>query len=130
MASKVNTKFLVTLAVAFIAAVGIIAGLYVLQMRNSVERNVRRGNEALAEGKLAAAKDFFGRVVDKDPGNVECLEKVRTILLQLQPQTPLEANTYYREYVGTLRQLAARSQNDAKAHENLLRELYSAARQF
>src|SRR5262245_26357066 len=130
MASKVNTKFLLTLSVAVATVVGALVVLCVLNVRNSVERNKRRGDEALAEGNLQGAKDFYGRVVDKEPGNLEYLEKVRAIVLQQRPQTPLEASTFYREYISALRQIAQRSQNNAEAYEALMRELYASTRQF
>ncbi len=71
MASRVNTRFLLILAVALMAGGGIVGGLWFLQMRADATRNVRAGDEFMAQGEFKKAWKYYGRAVDKQPANLE-----------------------------------------------------------
>ncbi len=55
MASRVNTRFILILVVSVVAALGIVGGLWALQMRGDATRNIRAGDEYLAQGEFKKA---------------------------------------------------------------------------
>jgi len=129
MASKVNTKFVAILAVAVLAAAGIIGFLYVLSVRGDAGRVFKIGEDAFVAGDFKKARDYFGRAVYKDPGNPLYLEKLEAATRQIVPDTADEAMLLYsRDLMGIYRHAARHRTSDPQAHLRLLQELLTAAR--
>src|SRR5262245_1421417 len=99
MASRINTKFLLILLIAMCVGGGIIASAWYLNVRHSATRNVARGDEAFAAGDMKKAYDYYGRAIDKKPGDMKILAKLESALLQIRPKTNDEAGERYAAYI-------------------------------
>lgn len=130
MASRVNTRFLLILAVALMAGGGIVGGLWFLQMRADATRNVRAGDEFMAQGEFKKAWKYYGRAVDKQPANLEYVDMLHDALLRITPQTSGEAGELYTAHLGVLAHRVRYYPLDAEAHLTLLEELHRFARSF
>lgn len=128
MASKVNTKFVTFLVLAVCAAAMLIGGLYVLNVRTNAKRNIRLGQEALTAGDLRKARDYFGRAVSKEPGNLEYLAKVEEVTVQIRPRTADEARELYNSWLSLLHHAARHDSANPQRHLRLLQELCTIAR--
>ena len=56
MATRINTKFVLILATSVLTAVGIVGGLWVLQIRSDTGRNIKNGDALMVQGRDL---DFF-----------------------------------------------------------------------
>ncbi|MCH6552487.1 MAG: hypothetical protein IH804_10850, partial [Planctomycetes bacterium] len=130
MASRVNTRFVLILAGFVVVALGIVGGLWGLQMRGDATRNIRTGDEYLAQGDFKKARSHYGRAVSKEPTNVEYVAKMEAALLQIRPQTTDEARELYRERLGILRHRVRYNPTDPQPHLALIEELVGIARLF
>lgn len=128
MASKVNKKFLIFLLIAVAAGTVLIGGLYVMNVRGSVARNVRLGDEAMAKQDYRAARDHYGRAVNKQPGDLSYLAKLEDATLRIVPKSSSEAAELYRGYLGILSHAARYNSADPQTHKRLLKELTTTAR--
>lgn len=125
MASKVNTKFVVTLGAALVAVFVVITGLAYVVLNKTGATHARKGDALLAEGKFEEAAKAFGRAVGHERGNVEWLEKWRDALTKWTPATEQEYLEAYRNhYLGILRQLATVQDTNASAQRNMLEALF------
>ena len=104
MASRVNTKFLLILAVCTIFVVGVLGGLFYLQYRGDAERHIRRGDELMAAGDYRAAYRAYGRAVSKNRSSKEYLAKMTDALLQVEPDNRDDASSLYGTRIGALQQ--------------------------
>src|SRR5688500_3439884 len=116
MASKVNTKFVLSLFIILALASASIAGLYGLQVRGSAARHAARGEEAYAAGDLRRAYDAYGGAVSKEPGNLQYVGRLEEILRQRRPQTAAEAHELYISLVSILKHNARHHPGDAEHH--------------
>ncbi|MHC4128778.1 MAG: hypothetical protein ACYSUA_11535, partial [Planctomycetota bacterium] len=144
MATRVNTRFVLILVVTLLAAVGIVGGLWFLQMRGDTTRNIRAGDERMAEGEQAlaggdvvASQGFFekalrqyGRAAHKEPEALSHLDKIETALQRIRPTAQSRANELYGLHLEVLRRKARYQRRDPEAHLNFLTELHGLARQF
>ncbi|MHC4446501.1 MAG: tetratricopeptide repeat protein, partial [Planctomycetota bacterium] len=128
MASRVNTRFLLILAVALMAGGGIVGGLWFLQMRADATRNIRAGDEFMAQGDFEKAWQHYGRAVSKQPANLEYVDMLHEALLRITPQTSGEAAELYMAHIETLGHRVRYYPLDAEAHLDLLEELHRFAR--
>ena len=128
MASKVNSKFVLFLVLSIGVAAMIIGGLLVLNMRGNAQRSFRLAAEAEQAGDMKRARDYYGRAVHKEPGNLEYLACLERVILQLEPKTANEATDMYREWVGVLNHAARHDSQNVNAQLRLINELFNAAR--
>ena len=128
MPSKVNTKFVIFLVVAVCIAGGLIGGLYMLNVSGKAKRNVRLGDEAAAAGDYVKARDYYGRAVYREPGNLEYLEKLEQVTVKIQPRTSDEARDLYSGWLGILNQGVRQDSRNPERHLRLIRELHATAR--
>lgn len=82
MASKVNTKFIITLGIAIAIGFTAVAYFAVEGIRKSGEDYIQLGDEAMSKGQFKEAIDLYGKAVFKDQRNgpwirkwVEAMEK-------------------------------------------------------
>ncbi|MHC5002620.1 MAG: tetratricopeptide repeat protein [Planctomycetota bacterium] len=128
MASRVNTKFLLILAVCTIFVVGLVGGLFYLQYRGDAERHIRRGDELMQAGEFREAHSAYGRAVSKNRSSLEYLEKFTDALLQIEPRNTDDAKDLYAKRLGALQQAVRYHGDEAAPHIALLEELLLAAR--
>ncbi|MCA9290276.1 MAG: tetratricopeptide repeat protein [Phycisphaerales bacterium] len=128
MAARVNTRFIVILASVLALLVVAVGGMWYIQRRADTQRHIVAGDELMAAGAYRDAADRYGRAVSKQPGNVHYLEKMKSAVEQIVPQTPQDALTQYDRLLQLLERLATFRPEDAQAHLLYLDELYAAAR--
>ncbi|MGD9693684.1 MAG: tetratricopeptide repeat protein [Phycisphaerales bacterium] len=125
MASKVNTKFVVTLGAVLVAAFVGVTGLAYVVLNQTGETHANRGDKLFQEGKYEEAAKSYARAVGHERGNVEWLRKWREALVHWVPPTEQEYNEAYRvHYMGILRQLATVQDTNPDAQRDLLQALY------
>ncbi|MCA9295660.1 MAG: tetratricopeptide repeat protein, partial [Phycisphaerales bacterium] len=125
---RVNIRFLLLLTAIIIGVVGIGGFLFALNYMNDAGRNIVQGDTYFEKGELRKALDYYGRAINKDPGNGEYLKKLEKTLLMIQPETLSEANELYGMYIGILRRGPDQEPRDADGHLRLLAELQKNAR--
>lgn len=129
MVSNVNKNFVVLLVTGIIALVGVVGGFATYTFFRSGERNIGRGDAAMAAGDYKGAHTFYSRAVSRDRSRVEWLEKWRGALVKWVPQNEVEYRQAYSSYyLGCLRSLALAQSRDPKAQEAFLIELDSYMR--
>ncbi len=107
MASRVNMKLVVALVVGLAAIGGGAIGLYALVLNKTPEDNVRAGDEAMVNGEYGLAKRMYSRAVNKEPNNVEWLEKWRAAIEAWKPASETEFdNEFGMAFMPMLRGLA------------------------
>ncbi len=136
MASKVNVKFVVTLAVGALVVFGGMAAAAYYLLQNSATDLITKGDQALAAAeKLAGspgakpeevneafrkAADIYSRGVHKERTNVEYLRKWEGALLKYAPETRVTFDKVYMDYFNLLRQKATMMRTDVAAHRQFL----------
>ncbi len=130
MATRINTKFILILTAIVFAAVGIVGGLWVLQLRGDTSRHIRGGDALMAEGEYERALKEYGRAVSKEPAELSHLAKVEQALLSIRPASQDLANEYDSMRISILRHRVRYRPTDPDAHMALVTELYRIARWF
>jgi tetratricopeptide (TPR) repeat protein len=136
MASKVNVKFVVTLAVGALVVFGGMAAAAYYLLQNSAADLIAKGDQALASAeKLAGtpgakpeevseafrkAADIYSRGVHKERTNVEYLRKWEGALTKYAPETRVTFDKVYMDYFNLLRQKATMMRTDVAAHRQFL----------
>jgi tetratricopeptide (TPR) repeat protein len=95
MASRVNTKLVVVLVVGVVAVCAGGIGLYAFVLNRGPEDNVREGDKAMAAGEPGIARRMYGRAVNKNPNNVEWLNKWRGAIEAWRPETETAFNNEF-----------------------------------
>lgn len=125
MASKVNTKFVVTLGAGLVAVFVVITGLAYFVLNQTGETHARRGDKLMAEGNFEEAAKAYGRAVGHERGNVVWLEKWRDALTKWTPETEQAYLEAYRDhYLSIIRQLATVQDTSPAAQEQMLKALF------
>lgn len=107
MASRVNIKFAIALAAGvFIVGAAAIAIAFIA-INKTGEEYVERGDAALARGDIQLAADNYEDAVGHDRTRIDWLEKWRSTLIQLTPETQSEyERSFSKHYLGILEQMA------------------------
>ncbi|UCD74965.1 MAG: tetratricopeptide repeat protein [Phycisphaerales bacterium] len=138
MATRINTKVVMIVLIAVVAAAGILGGLLFLQMRGSAERFVRlaaekkqsalesrdEGDMVAYGDKLRKAKDLYARAVLNDPANTQNLRLMEETLLEIRPYTQDEARELYGQWLSTMAHEITHNPADPELHLRFLREAY------
>jgi tetratricopeptide (TPR) repeat protein len=144
MATRVNTRFVLILAVTLFAAAGIVGGLWVLQIRSDTTRHIKAGDALMVRARTATesgdieggqaiyeqALKQYGRAVTKEPSELSHLRKLETVLASLRPTTQDRASELDAMRMEVLRHQVRYRRQDPEAHMNLITELHRLARQF
>ncbi len=128
MASRLNTKFALTLAGVTITAVVVVAGLGLLAYKANTTRHIKAGDRLMASGDYDSALKEYGRAVAKEPSELSHLWKFEQALLSIRPKSQEHARQYYGQLTGVLRHELRYRPFDAKVHIELLEELRDTAR--
>lgn len=129
MATKVNYRLLTIIGLLVLIAAVIGGGMLYLRMRGNVERNLRTANEYYEAQEWKKAAGYYGRVLSKQPGNNEAIDKLLVVRQKQVPDTPEQARSMYMQYITLLKQAAFHAsldQQKQKASE-VLEEHYQAA---
>ncbi|MBG83323.1 MAG: hypothetical protein CMJ40_02120 [Phycisphaerae bacterium] len=127
--ARVNYRMLTIIGLLVFMGVAIIGGLLFLRLKGNVDRNLRTANEYYEAGDLKKAAGYYGRVLNKQPGNVEATNKLLEVWAQRYPETPQQASEMYQRYLQLLQQAALHApmgEEEAKA-ATVLEEHYRAA---
>ncbi len=128
MASRVNTKLVVVLVVGVVAVCAVGIGLYSFVLNRGPEDNVREGDKAMAAGEPGIARSMYGRAVNKDPHNVEWLNKWRGAIEAWRPETETAFNNEFSAaWIPLLRALAYAQPENLDASDEYLNLLYRLA---
>lgn len=87
MAARLNTRLIALAALAVVVVVAIVGAFAVLRYRADATRNVRQGDEFMAAGEYSKALSAYGRAVNKQPSNLQYLEKGMEALRKVTPET-------------------------------------------
>ena len=128
MASRLNTKFALTLAAISLAAVVVLGGLGLLAYRANTTRHIKAGDQLMAKGDYEEAFKAYGRAVAKEKSDLSHLRKFEQALLHIRPRTQEQAEQYYGQYLGVFHHKLRYRPFDADVHLALLEELDSRAR--
>ena len=127
--ARVNYRMLTIVGLLVVIGLGIIGGLLFLRLKGNVDRNLRTANEYFQAGDMKKAAGYFGRVLKKQPGNLEATNKLMEVWSQTYPDTPQQANEMYRQYLQLLQQASLHSQfgEEEATASRVLEEHYRAA---
>lgn len=135
MAAKVNTKFVIILAVGTVAVFGAVYFAYSKLVENTPERLVAAGDAQLksaeqlrtsgdekkAEEAVVKAIVFYSKAVNKEQTNVELLKKWDSALREYAPTDKgVYEKTFNTDYIMIRRQTAILLRTDVAAHRAFL----------
>lgn len=105
MATKINRKFVLVVTGFAVAAALLLGGvIFVYQVYvKDAERNIVKGDELMAEGKLREAYGSYGRAVSKKPGEIRYVEKMEEALRKIVADTNTAAREDYGQLLGIMR---------------------------
>ncbi|MEE2907703.1 MAG: tetratricopeptide repeat protein [Planctomycetota bacterium] len=106
MATKVNFRLLTIIGLLVLIALVIVGGLLFLRLRGNVERNLRTANEYYEVQDWKKARGYYGRVLNKQPGNNEAITKLLDVWTRQVPETTEEARELYQRYLLLMNQAA------------------------
>jgi tetratricopeptide (TPR) repeat protein len=113
MATRVNTKFVVTLTVVLLVACAGVVGAFAFLLYNTASDLARMGDKQMALAKYKEAGDLYAKAVNKEPTNSEFLSKWIESLRKQTPQTQPRYMEGYRNFGNAMRQLAAVKRDEA-----------------
>lgn len=116
MASRVNTKFVVTLLVVLVLVFAAVGGVGILLFRHSASDRIAAGDKRFAEGKYRDAMTLYAKGVNKEPTNVEYVRKWQKAIAAYIPENRLVYEENYRALILTCRQIATLLKTDVAAH--------------
>jgi tetratricopeptide (TPR) repeat protein len=130
MATRVNTKFVLGLCIVLLLLVGGVVGVWFVIESRSADRYIRLAEDAQSNGDLVKATAFYGRAVYRRPSDLDLIDRFSEKLLVAEIDSQVKAQNYLRDYIGSKRQAAERSNNDPRRLEDYYETLYRLARRF
>ncbi len=121
MASKVNTKFVLILAMVMISLFAGVAAIGIFVIQKSGSDYIRLGDAKAAENDWKRAQEFYSKAVYKEQGNVDYLKKWRDALRKWTPETQTQLDDAYgNKYLNCLRSIGVAAKTDLPSwHEYL-----------
>ncbi len=128
MAARVNVKFAVALAAGIVLIGGAAITIAYVALNKTGDEYVDRGDAALAAGDIESAAESYERAVGHDRTRLDWLEKWRSTLIQLTPETMVDyERSYNRHYLGILEQMAVLEPFNAERQRDLLEAQFNRA---
>jgi len=124
MTTKVNTRFVLTLAVVLVVLAGLVGFLGWQALTKSGEDYIKLGDAKAAEGDWDAAREAYAKAVNHDQTRVEWIEKWDDALLRTRPESVTEYLDRYNEHQQILRSLAAIEESNPQRYIDALDEQY------
>lgn len=126
MASRVNTKFVILLAVVLVGLAGAVTGVGYFSLRHSGESLIKDGDAFMAAGETEKAISAYGRAVSKDQKNVAWIRKWLGALESSTPATRVKyLDQYQSQFMLALRGLARADSGNLEAQRRLADEGYN-----
>jgi len=119
MASNVNKKFVVLLAVGTLVLVGLAALLLSFGIPSARE-HAQAGDALMAKGEAVKAADRYAKAVSKESNNVEYIGKWIKAMSSITPVGRQEYTDRFRELVGAMNRVAEVKRTDLSAHRAIL----------
>jgi len=124
MAKKVNTRFVIGLAVAITALAAGVGFVGWKAITKSGDDYIKLGDARTAEGDYEEAAKMYARAVNHEQTNVAWIEKWDDALRQTTPESVTVYLDRYKQHQDILRSLAAIEITNPKRYEDSLQETY------
>ena len=125
--TKANKKLMSVLGFSTaVLALGVGAAWFFLEYRGA-QRNIRIGNELVAEGNYRDAAKQYGRAIRKEGSNLAYVKKWRDTLLLITPPTLTEARAFYKQYLSSIQHEARYSPRDIEPQLRIVEEMFHDA---
>src|SRR5215470_10233345 len=117
MAARVNSRFVVILAIVLSVAFALVALVGLRMIRKSSEQLAALGDQQMSAGHYKEAALLYSKAVNKDQQNPEVLRKWISALEKMAPEQVQEyQDVYNRSYITAIRALADLLKTDLAAH--------------
>jgi tetratricopeptide (TPR) repeat protein len=103
--SKVNRKLVIVVggfSAAAVLLLGAVLAVNQFWLKNAA-RNIKAGDELMAQGQYRQAFGMYGRAASKEPAVIAHIAKMEEALLKVVPTSPQQAADDYRTFVGLKR---------------------------
>jgi tetratricopeptide (TPR) repeat protein len=103
--SKVNRKLVIVVggfSAAAVLLLGAVLAVNQFWLKNAA-RNIKAGDELMAQGQYRQAYGMYGRAASKEPAVVSHIAKMEEALLKVVPTSPQQAADDYRTFVNLKR---------------------------
>ncbi|MFM8731765.1 MAG: hypothetical protein ACKOGJ_04460, partial [Phycisphaerales bacterium] len=103
--SKVNRKLVIVVggfSAAAVLLLGAVLAVNQFWLKNAA-RNIKAGDELMAQGQYRQAFGMYGRAASKEPAVLSHVEKMEQALLKVVPTSAQQAADDYRTFVGLKR---------------------------
>jgi tetratricopeptide (TPR) repeat protein len=97
MAGRVNTKFVVILAIALVVLVGGVAGLWAFVARTDPQLQILRGDEFAEAGNWNKAVEYYGKALRNKRDDVDLILKYTNGVSRLTTTTAIDARRYIEQ---------------------------------
>ncbi|MDP7005290.1 MAG: tetratricopeptide repeat protein [Phycisphaerales bacterium] len=125
--AKANTRLIKIIGASMVVLIIGFTGVWYATVYKSAQRNVSAGDENMAAGEFNSARKQYGKAVNKEPSNIEFVNKLQNAILSITPSTPDEATVYYRDYIGTLVHEARYKPLDIDVQLKIVEETFKSA---
>ena len=122
-----NIKLLLILSIIGMSVVGGLAGAYVFLVLRSASTIYAKGVELEQAGELRSARRTYGRVLGKEPRELEYLTALQRVILLTSPNSSVEANEFYNAWLGSLKWGAENHPDLPERSQVLVRTIFADA---
>ncbi len=128
MASRINTKFVVLLIVAFVVMLAMVGVAYSVVVKSGDEL-VAAGDQLMAEGEYEQAKAKYGKAVGKDRSRADWMGKWIEAMEHMTPETETAySDAFQTDYLAGLTAMSTIYRTDIPAHAKILDVYYQMLR--
>ncbi|MCA9310393.1 MAG: tetratricopeptide repeat protein, partial [Phycisphaerales bacterium] len=128
MAARVNTKFVVILAVSLVVLVAGLLGVYLYAMQKNPSVKIEEGMRLLNEGRIVDAAKRFEQAVGRDRTNVPNIELWHDTVLKIVPKNETVNREFYDKHLAILKTLAQLQPGMVERQQAFLSELWNISR--
>ena len=122
-----NVKLLLILSIVGMSLVGGLGGAYVFLVLRSSSTIYAKGVELEQAGELRSARRTYGRVLGKEPRELEYLTALQRVILLTSPNSSVEANDFYNAWLGSLKWGAENHPDLPERSQVLVRTIFADA---
>ena len=123
--ARVNYRMLTIVGLLVVIGLGIIGGLLFLRLKGTL---IGIAPPIILPGwRHEEGRGYFGRVLKKQPGNLEATNKLMEVWSQTYPDTPQQANEMYRQYLQLCRHAHSQFGEEEATASRVLEEHYRSS---
>ena len=130
MARRVNTTFLLIVALAFVLVVGGIGGFYYLVIHPNAAKLIAKGDKAFADGDYTEALKAYSRARGAQPNNVETYIKFAETLGRIQVDSTRVARQFLLEIIENWQAALRVDPDNEQVMDRLMDVYYQIARRY